>query len=131
MPHWQIRCKFKWPYGKAVARQAMDRAPCLCLKTFVTKLFITSLYLGMQIISSLYITSLTNSSNSEGSAPKDIHMETFNEIQGLCCKQLANTQNCRRDCKQYSSEHHKLGRDSVFYNVNVLSVLQQEAINVL
>lgn len=56
-------------------------------------------------------------------------METFNEIQGLCCKQLANIQNCRQDCKQYSSEHHRLSMDSAFYNVNILSALQQEAVN--
>lgn len=96
---------------KCCGKRSTGLCPMPLFKIFSTELFITSLYLGIQIISSLCIALLTNSSNSEGSAPKGIHMETFNEIQGLCCKQLANIQNCRQDCKQYSSEHHRLSME--------------------
>lgn len=113
-PHWDLRHKFIWPSGNAVAEQALDCAPCLCWDSFVTELFISSLYLGIQIISSLYTATITNSSNSVGSAPESIHMGTFSEIQGLCWKQLANIQNWRQDCKQYSSKHHKFSMESVF-----------------
>lgn len=111
---WDLRYKVIWPYGNTVAKQALDCAPCLCWDSFVTKLFISSSYLGIQSISSLYIATITNSSNSVGSAPESIHMGTFSEIQGQCWKQLANIQNWRQDCKQYSSKHHKFSTESVF-----------------
>lgn len=100
-----------WKY---CAKQALGCALCLYWGTFVTELFISSLYSGIQIISSLYNATITNSSNSVGSAPESIHMGTFSEIQGLCWKQLANIQNWRQDCKQYSSKHHKFSMESVF-----------------
>lgn len=114
LPHWDLGYKSIWPYGNAVAKPALDCAPCFCWDSFVTKLFISSLYLGIQIISSLHIATITNSSSSVGSAPESIHMGTFREMQGLCWKQLANIQNWRQDCKQYSSKHHKFSMKSVF-----------------